>query len=384
MIWLSNMDSNTSTTMSETPKLIPVYRPYFSGKEKAYVNECLDTTWISSRGEFIQRFEQGFADYICAEHVTSVCNGTVAIHLALEALGVGPGDEVIVPTFTYIASVNTILQTGATPVFVDSLELTWQIDPEDVRRKITPKTKAVMVVHLYGLPCDMDAIAALCEEHQLLLVEECAEAFGTRYKGRHAGTFGDIATFSFFGNKTITTGEGGMVVAKNKKTIQKAFHLKNQGVSQSREYWHDVVAYNYRMTNICAAIGLAQLENVEEILHKKRQIAHWYKEGLAGLPLISHNERPATIHSFWMCSVALNDRLQRQPLRDFLKSHGIETRPVFYPAHTMPHCATGQNFPVAESLAARGINLPSYPGLNKEDVNFVIEKISEFFNRSVQ
>jgi perosamine synthetase len=377
------MDSSISIIMNKPEKMIPVYQPYFSGREKIYVNECLDSTWISSKGEFIGRFEKGFGDYIGAPHVTSVCNGTVAIHLALEALGIGPGDEVIVPTFTYIASVNTILQAGAKPVFVDSLESSWQIDPEDVQRKITPRTKAVMVVHLYGLPCDMDAIGAICEQHKLLLVEDCAEAFGTRYKGRHVGTFGDIATFSFFGNKTITTGEGGMVVAKDIKTIQRAFHLKNQGVSQTREYWHDEVAYNYRMTNICAAIGLAQLENIDEILSRKRQVAHWYRDELAGLPLTAHNELPDTVHSFWMCSIALDDKDQRQPLRDFLKLQGIETRPVFYPSHTMPHCATNETFAVAESLAARGINLPSYPGLQRSEVEKIVGAIRHFFSPSV-
>lgn len=361
--------------------MIPVYQPYFTGQEKNYVNQCLDSTWISSKGEFIGRFERHFADFIGAEYATSVCNGTVAIHLALEAIGIGDGDEVIVPTFTYIASVNTIIQTGATPVFVDSLEESWQIDPEDVKRKITPRTKAVMVVHLYGLPCNMDAITAICKEYGLLLVEDCAEAFGTRYKGQHVGTFGDVSTFSFFGNKTITTGEGGMVVFSDKNVMEKAYHLKNQGVSQTREYWHDVVAYNYRMTNICAAIGLAQLEQANEILAKKRQIAAWYREGLAGLPLKTHDERPDTLHSFWMCSVAVDDAQMRQPLRDFLKQASVETRPVFYPSHTMPHCATGQSFPVAESLASRGINLPSYPGLKHEDVNSVNNIIHQFFDR---
>lgn len=359
--------------------MIPVYQPLFSGREKEYVNQCLDSTWISSKGEFIGRFESSFADYIGANHATTVSNGTVAIHLALEALGIGPGDEVIVPTLTYVASVNTIIQAGAIPVFVDSLEQSWQIDPQDVRRKITPRTKAVMAVHLYGLPCDMAALTAICKEHQLMLVEDCAEAFGTRYEGQHAGTFGDIATFSFFGNKTITTGEGGMVVAKEKAVIEKAFHLKNQGVSQSREYWHDTVAYNYRMTNICAAIGLAQLEKCDEILEKKRQIAEWYKEGLENLPLQFHEELPKTRHSFWMCSIAVNDARARQPLRDYLKKADIETRPVFHPAHTMPHCATGQSFPVAESLGARGINLPSYPGLQRGDADRVVRTIQEFF-----
>lgn len=361
--------------------MIPVYQPYFSGREKEYVNQCLDSTWISSKGEFIGRFERGFADYIGAEYATSVCNGTVAIHLALEALGIGAGDEVIVPTLTYVASVNTIIQAGATPVFVDSLEATWQIDPEDVKRKITSKTKAVMVVHLYGLPCEMDAITEICKTHGLLLVEDCAEAFGTRYKGQHVGTFGDVATFSFFGNKTITTGEGGMVVAKDHAVIDKAFHLKNQGVSQTREYWHDVVAYNYRMTNICAAIGLAQLEQVETILAKKRQIATWYKEGLVGLPLKTHDEHPGTTHSFWMCSIALDDASLRDPLRDYLKREGIETRPLFFPAHTMPHCAVNQSFPVAESLSARGINLPSWPGMNESMVGSVIKAVRAFWRR---
>lgn len=360
--------------------MIPVYQPYFSGREKEYVNQCLDSTWISSKGEFINKFERGFADFIGAEHATTVSNGTVAIHLALEALGIGPGDEVIVPTLTYIASVNTILQTGATPVFVDSLENTWQIDPEDVKRKISPKTKAVMAVHLYGLPCNMDPLVSICKEHQIFLVEDCAEAFGSKYKGQHAGTFGDIATFSFFGNKTITTGEGGMVVAKNKDILEKAYHLKNQGVSPTREYWHDRVAYNYRMTNICAAIGLAQLENASEILEKKRQIAEWYKQDLEGLPLKTHDEQPETIHSFWMCSIAVDDAGNRSNLRNRLKNEGIETRPLFYPAHTMPHCAVDGHFPIADSIGARGINLPSYPGLKREDVSLVTKSIRNFFD----
>jgi perosamine synthetase len=359
--------------------MIPVYQPYLSGREKEYVNRCLDTTWISSKGEFVNAFEEGFARYIGAPHATSVHNGTVAIHLALAALGIGPGDEVIVPTFTYVASVNTILQTGATPVYVDSLPDTLNIDPADVRRKITPRTKAVMVVHLYGLPCDMDAITAICTEHNLLLVEDAAEAFGTRYKGQHVGTFGDAATFSFFGNKTITTGEGGMVVMKTNEAHDRAAHLKNQGVSKTREYWHDILAYNYRMTNIQAAIGLAQLEQAEAILAKKRQVAAWYQEALNGIPLTFHAEQPDTVHSYWMCSVLVADAALRQPLRDALKAAGVETRPMFYPAHTMPHCKGEGSFPVAESISARGINLPSFPALTQEQVQTVARAIRHFY-----
>ena len=359
--------------------MIPVYQPYFNGREKEYVNQCLDSTWISSKGEFIGRFETAFAEYIGAPGATSVCNGTVALHLALAALGIEAGDEVIVPTFTYIASVNTILQVGATPVFVDSVPATWQVDPEDIRQKITPRTRAVMAVHLYGQCCDMEPIMRICEENNLLLIEDCAEAFGSYYHGRHAGTFGDIATFSFFGNKTITTGEGGMVLAKSKGVLDKAFHLKNQGVSTTREYWHDTVAYNYRMTNICAAIGLAQLEQAGPILARKREIAAWYEEALEGLPLEVHREQSGTTHSFWMCSLLVHDAHHRDALRQYLRERGVETRPVFYPAHTMPHCRTEGAFPVAEYLGARGINLPSFPALAPSAVRGIAGHVRAFF-----
>lgn len=362
--------------------MIPVYKPHLTGREKEYVNQCLDSTWISSKGEFISRFERAFSDYIGAQHATTVCNGTVALHLALAALEIGPNDEVIVPTLTYIASVNTILQTGAKPVFVDSLPMSWQLDPEDLQRKITPRTKAVMAVHLYGLPCNMAAIQDICNRHNLYLIEDCAEAFGTRYANQHVGTFGDFATFSFFGNKTITTGEGGMVVAREKKMLERAFHLKNQGVSTTHEYWHDTLAYNYHMTNICAAIGLAQLEKADQILKKKRRIAEWYNIALSDLPLSTHKELPDTTHSFWMCSVALIHSADRQPLRNYLKQAGIETRPVFPPAHKMPHCATEESFPVAEFLSSRGINLPSYPDLTESEVKGICEKIRTFFSSS--
>lgn len=359
--------------------MIPVYQPSLTGNEKRYVNECLDSTWISSRGDFISRFEKSFADYIGAEYATTVSNGTVALHLALEALGIGIGDEVIVPTLTYIASVNTILQTGAKVVYADSLSETLNVSVDDIRARITAHTKAIMVVHLYGLPCDMQAIVELCREKDLLLIEDCAEAFGSRYQGQHVGTFGDAATFSFFGNKTITTGEGGMVICKDQAIFERACHLKSQGVSKTREYWHDCLAYNYRMTNICAAIGLAQLEQADTIIAKKREIAQWYGEALTGLPLTLHSEQTGTTHSFWMCSILLNDPAKRQPLRDYLRAEGIETRPLFPPAHTMPHCSSNESFPVAEQVSARGINLPSFPGLTKEQVEYIGKMIRQFW-----
>lgn len=358
---------------------IPVYQPSFGTREREYVTRCLDSTWISSRGEFIPRFEQAFASYIGAAHATTVCNGTVALHLAMAALGIGPGDEVIVPTLTYIASVNTVLQTGARVVYAESQESTWNVDVEDIRTRITASTKAVMVVHLYGLPCDMDAISDLCNAHGLLLIEDCAEAFGSLYKGRHVGTWADVATFSFFGNKTITTGEGGMVVCRDQAVHERACHLKNQGVSATREYWHEGLAYNYRMTNLCAAIGLAQLEQADVIIERKRQVARWYAEDLHGLPLQLQREQPGTRHSFWMCSVLLADAALRQPLRDYLQRAGIETRPLFPPAHLMPHCGTEQAFPVAQGLSARGINLPSFPALTRGQVAAIAMQIRSFF-----
>ncbi|OJW47786.1 MAG: perosamine synthetase [Alphaproteobacteria bacterium 41-28] len=362
--------------------MIPIYKPYLKNREKEYVNRCLDSTWISSKGEFIDKFEKQFGLFIGSPHVTTVCNGTVAIHLALTALGIGPGDEVIVPTLTYVASVNTIVQTGATPVFVDSVESTLQMDADDVLRKITSRTKAVMAVHLYGLPCDMGRLVNICKDHQLYLIEDCAEAFGSFYRQQHVGTLGDIATFSFFGNKTITTGEGGMVVAKTKNLIDKVFHLKTQGVSKTREYWHDIVAYNYRMTNICAAIGLAQIEKADEILAKKRQIAQWYKQNLKDFPLTFHDELPDTQHSFWMCTMLLDSSEHRDALREYLQQNGIETRPLFPPCHTFPHLFIDRSYPVAESLSQRGINFPSYPDLEFEEISMICETIKKYFNGS--
>lgn len=362
---------------------IPVYQPDLSGNEKKYVLECLDSTWISSKGRFLAEFEAQFAAAVGARHGVAVCNGTVALHLALVTLGIGPGDEVIVPTLTYIASVNAIAYTGATPVFVDSLPDTWQMDPADVKRKITPRTKGIMAVHLYGHPCAMDDLSALAREHRVFLIEDCAEAFGSRYNGRHVGVFGDIAIFSFYGNKTITTGEGGMVVTNDQTLFERARHFKGQGLAAHREYWHDVIGYNYRMTNICAAIGLAQLERAREFLAKKRRLAEAYREGLAGVPATVHGEFGPVIHSYWMISILVEAGSDREPLRACLAEAGIETRPLFYPIHTMPMYASRyQRHPVAENLAWRGINLPSWPGLEPSQVQRIIAVIRDFFRPS--
>jgi len=355
---------------------IPVYQPSLSGNEKKYVEDCLTSTWISSKGKYISSFEESFARYTGVKYATTVSNGTVALHLALIALGIGPGDEVIVPTLTYIASVNAIAYTGATPVFVDSCEDSWQIDPNDVKNKINGRTKAIMAVHLYGHPCDMDSLTSIAKTHNIFLIEDCAEAFGTLYKGKHVGGFGDISTYSFFGNKTITTGEGGMVVTNDETLYDRSVHYKGQGLAKHRQYWHDVIGYNYRMTNICAAIGLAQLERADSLIEKKIQIAEWYKKQLTKAPVVFHPAIGDVRHSYWMCSILVNDPAQRDMLRDALLEEGIETRPLFYPAHTMPmYSSKYQKHPVAESLGWRGINLPSWPELKEDQIDFICGKI---------
>jgi len=358
----------------------PVYQPSLTGNEKKYVEECIDSTWISSKGRFIAEFESQFAKYIGVDYASAVCNGTVAIHLALVALGIGAGDEVIVPTFTYIASANPILQVGATPVFVDSEKDTWQMSVEDIKAKITNKTKAILAVHLYGQTCDMDKIIQIAKENDLFLIEDCAEAVGSEYKGKKAGVFGDVACFSFFGNKTITCGEGGMVITNDATIFDRLVHFKGQGLAKYREYWHDTMGYNYRMTNICAAIGLAQLEQVKTFLKQKRDVANWYLDELKDLPIEFQHEAKNTYHSYWMFSILVKRPEIREKLREHLKEAGIETRPTFYPIHTMPvYAQKYQKHKVAEDIALRGINLPSYPTLKKEDVNYICNKIKEFY-----
>jgi perosamine synthetase len=359
---------------------IPVYRPELGGNEMTYVRQCLESTWISSKGEFIERFQADFARFVGAEHAVAVTNGTVALHLALLGLGLGQGDEVIVPSLTYVAAVNAIRYVGATPVFADANAKTWQIDPAHVAKLITPRTRAILAVHTYGQACDLAALGLLCRQHDLRLIEDCAEAFGTRIGERHVGTFGDVATFSFFGNKTVTTGEGGMVASRDPAVHALICKLRGQGLVGEREYWHDVVGYNYRITNLCAAIGVAQLERATELVARKRALAGEMREALAGLPLEFHLEQPGTTHSFWMISALARSEAERDGLRRALRLTGIETRPVFHPAHTLPMYAAGQTgLEVSVDLSARGLNLPSWPGLTADQVEEIAGACRRYF-----
>lgn len=355
---------------------IPIYCPDLSGNEKKYVMECLDSTWISSNGRFIGEFEDRFRQVTGARHAVAVCNGTVALHLALHCLGVGPGDEVIVPTFTYIASVNAIAQTGAKPIFVESNAGDWLLDPQDVERHITTRTRAIMPVHLYGVPSNMEILLDLAKIHGLKVIEDCAEAFGTTFGGRHVGLFGDVGAFSFYGNKTITTGEGGIVVTNDDALAARLRIVKGQGQSLSKRYWHEVLGFNYRMTNIAAAIGLAQIERFDSFLRRKREIATLYQQLSVSLPVKYQQIAPTAESSYWLVTLALPRGTNRELLMQDMEADGVETRPVFYCAHTMPMYESDEEFPIACDIAARGISLPSYPSMSDEDVVHVVRSLA--------
>ncbi|MFI4989753.1 MAG: DegT/DnrJ/EryC1/StrS family aminotransferase [Solirubrobacterales bacterium] len=362
---------------------IPVAAPALVGREREYVLDCVDSTWISSSGEYLTRFERAFAEFCGVRHAVATCNGTVAVHLAMLAQGVGPGDEVIVPTLTYVATANPVVYCGARPVFVDAEPVTWNMDPERVEQAITPRTKGIIVVHLYGHPVDMDPLLALAERHGLWIVEDAAEAHGARYRDRVVGSLGSLATFSFYGNKIITCGEGGMVVGDDERLLTLVRQLHGQGQDPNRRYWFPMVGFNYRMTNIEAAIGLAQLERIDWHLRRRREIVGWYREELAGQEGIELSpEQPWARSSFWIvCALLGGERFgERDAVMDALAESGIETRPFFYPLHTLPMYRADSDpadFPVAEDLAPRGINLPSSATLTREDVAFVCERLRE-------
>jgi perosamine synthetase len=358
---------------------VPIASPALVGREREYVLDCIDSTWISSTGKYVTAFEENFAEFCDARHAISCANGTVALHLALLAVGVGPGDEVIVPTLTYVASANAIAYCGATPVLVDSEPESWNLNPECVAEAVTERTKAILVVHLYGHPADMDPIVALARERGIVLVEDAAEAHGAQYRGRMAGSLGDIATFSFYGNKIITTGEGGAVVTDDDALASCVRILRGQGQDPERRYWFPVAGYNYRMTNVAAAIGLAQLERVDWHLERRREVARWYRELLGDVPgLTLSPELPWARNAYWM-SCALVER-DRDGVMQGLAGAGIETRPFFYPMHVLPIYADLAHrgaYPVADSLSANGLNLPSGATLTRDDVEYVAAELTK-------
>ena len=361
---------------------IPVAAPALDGNEKAYVLDCLESTWISSTGKYLDRFEAAFAEFCGVRHAVACSNGTTALHLALVALGVGPGDEVIVPTLTFVATANTVTYCGARPVFVDIDAETWNIDPAAIEAKITSRTKGIIAVHLFGHPADMDAIGAVARRHGLFVMEDAAQAHGAEIGGRRTGSLGDIATFSFFGNKIITTGEGGMVTTNDDTLAKRMRLLRTHGMDPDRRYWHPVIGYNYRMTNVTAAIGVAQLERVQWQLDRRQELAAWYREGLGRTGVLTcQAEKDGARHVWWMFSVLVSEEAAaRDGIMDTLRRRGIETRPFVHPLHTLPpylEATRGERFPVAEAVARTGINLPTWAGLTREQVRSVCDELLE-------
>ncbi|MDT7602597.1 MAG: perosamine synthetase [Acidobacteriota bacterium] len=360
-------------------RLIPVAAPVFAGREKEYVADCMDSGWISSAGKYVEMFEERFAEFCGVRHAVACCNGTVALHLALVALGVGAGDEVIVPTLTFVATANAVTYCGARPVFIDSEPETWNIDPSQVEAKITARTKAIIAVHLYGHPADMDALRRIARRHGLFLIEDAAEAHGALYKGRRAGALGDVAAFSFYGNKILACGEGGMVTTDDNALAARARLLRGQGVDPNRRYWFLVVGYNYRMMNIPAAIGLAQLEMVEWHLARRLEVARMYEERLRGVGALGiQREQTWARHAYWMFTVTLEGeaRHDRDRLAARLLDAGVETRPVFHPVHLLPpyhEPSRDGEYPQAERVARAGLSLPTWAGLESEDVAYVCD-----------
>jgi perosamine synthetase len=356
---------------------IPVSAPVVGEREIAYVTDALRSGWVSSIGPYVDRFEAMFAEYVGVRHAVALANGTVALHVALHALGIGPGDEVVIPDLTFAATAHAVIQTGALPVLADVEAASWCIDPAAVLRAVGPRTRAILPVHLYGQAADMSALAEVALEAGVPLVEDAAEAHGATWAGRMVGSIGRVGAFSFYGNKVITTGEGGMITTDDDDLAERIRFLKDHGMSRERRYYHTELAFNYRMTNLQAALGVAQLEAIETFVAKKRLIHSWYLQALGDLAGLELNpELPDSRNVFWMTSALLPPGARRDAVSHALRERGIDTRPFFVPMSDLPHLtglrkvsAAGEgSCPVAASLSRRGLNLPSGCALSYEDV----------------
>jgi len=367
--------------------MIPVCEPVLNGKELQYVMEAMETNWISSAGKYISLFEEKFSQYCGVPYGVACSNCTTALHMSLVALGIGPGDEVIIPDFTLIVSANTVILAGAKPVPVDVDRSTWCIDPSLIEAKITPRTKAIMVVHMYGHPCDMQAIMGIAERHNLYVIEDCAQSVGAEVNGLKTGSFGDAACFSFYGNKILTTGEGGMVLCRDKKLADRLRLLRNQGFQEPR-FVHEVMGFNYRLTNIQAAIGLAQTEMVDEKVAKKRWIGQTYDELLSGQSdLMLPCEKPWAKNVYWMYGIVVQDSfgIGKDDLMPKLRDKGVDTRAFFCPMSLQPLFKGDDarfpdmsgDYPVSVDLWNRGLYLPSGLGLTRSQMEEVVQKLLE-------
>lgn len=348
--------------------------------EKQYLNRCIDSTFISTVGPFVPEFERKFASLIGSSYAVSTQSGTAALHLALYELGIGPGDEVIVPVITFIASVNPIMYVGATPVFIDIDPITWNIDPEKIEEAITTKTKAIIPVHLYGNPCDMDAIINISKKHGIPIIEDATESLGATYKGQNTGTFGIYACFSFNGNKVITTGGGGMITTDDSKSTEHIKFLVNQARDESKGYHHPEVGFNYRMTNLEASLGLAQLERLSEFLQKKKKFYQIYYETLSNIPNIEfQQELPGSKNSWWLTTIKINSKKDITEIQKKIKELEIPTRRIFPPIVNFPPYQTfaRESYPFSHELYKKGLNLPSSTVNSAETIQYVARSIGE-------
>lgn len=360
---------------------IAMATPVLGEKELAYASEAICSGWISSQGRFVAAFEEGFSRYCGVDYGIAVTSGTTALHLALAALGVGTSDEVIIPTITHIACANMVSITGAHPVLVDCISNTWGMDPTKLEEKITPRTKAIMVVHLYGHPVDMDPVLSIAEKYGLAVIEDAAEAHGAEYKGQRTGSLGHLACFSFYVNKIITTGEGGMLTTNDASLAAKLKKLRDQAYEKDRRFWHRELGFNYRMTNVQAAIGLAQMERIDQFIGIRRRNAQLFNTLLRGIPgLTLPSEAEWAKNVYWMYSILVDDDfgMSRDDLIAYLKSKNVDSRPFFYPIHLQPlyiQQFKEERYPVAERLAQTGINLPSGNELTEEHIRYIAELI---------
>ncbi len=366
--------------------MIPVNQPLLDGNEKKYLLECIETGWISSEGPFVTQFEERFATRVGRRHAVAVCNGTAALDAAVAALDIGPGDEVILPAFTIISCIGQIIRAGGRPVLVDSDAASWNLDVSQIAPKITLRTKAIMVVHIYGLPVDMDPILELADRHGLKVIEDAAEMHGQTYKGRPCGSFGDISTFSFYPNKHITTGEGGMIVTDRDDLAERCRSLRNLCFQPQKRFLHKELGWNFRMTNLQAAIGLAQLERLEEFVVRKRHMGRRYTELFSDIPGIqlplARTEYADNI--YWVYGLVLKDEVPFDAAEAMrrLQAEGIGTRPFFWPMHEQPVLQkaglfSGERYPVSERLARRGFYVPSGLALTDPQMQRVAEALSE-------
>ena len=369
--------------LHDNRSIIPVSAPQIGTKELQYVSECVLTGWISSSGKFVQQFEKMFADFCGSKYAVATSNGTTALHLALLSLNICKGDEVIVPTLTFIATANAVNYTGAKPVFIDSEPKTWNIDSERIEQCITPKTKAIIVVHLYGHPANMDIIQDIAAKHNLAVIEDAAQAHGALYKKKKVGVINntDLGCFSFFGNKIVTTGEGGMVITNRKELYEKIRILRDHGMSTSQRYFHTVLGYNYRMTNLQAAIGVAQMEKIDDILMRKEIIAEKYSKKLKDIPGITlpYNEEWAK-RVCWLYSILVDKKsygIGRDKLMEKLQDNLVDSRPLFIPVHQQPIYKRKMSLPISENISSKGLSLPSSINLSLDDIEHVVDIIKQ-------